>query len=132
MTTQGIAGVYESSRGIFERNHNPLAQRHQCSLNLLRSGVVLRVQHPPNHCFAHAEAPGKLAVGGAAFPDRQVQSQLWRKIKRDADEPLAAFGLRGWRNLVAAPNPPGNRFRQAVRGLHQRICQVVSSGERFG
>jgi len=44
---------------------------------------------------------------------------------------LAAFGLRGRRNLVAACNSPGNRFGQAVRGLHQRICKVVSSGERL-
>lgn len=71
---------------------------------------MLRVQHAPNHGFAHTQPLGKFGVGYAAFAHREIQGQLWRQIERNADEVLAALGLGGWRNLVIAGDASGNRF----------------------
>jgi len=60
------------SGGVLECHHNALAQRSQRGLSLLRLSMVLRVQHTPDHCFAHAETLGKLGVWYAAFAHGKV------------------------------------------------------------
>src|ERR1035441_8043232 len=124
--------TFEPSRSILESDNDPLAECRQCGLNSFGLCVVLRVKHAADNGFADAKPFGQLRISNSALAHGQIEGKLGRQAERNADWILAALQLARDRNSVAARDPSGKGFGQAVNSLHERVVEVGPPRERFG
>jgi hypothetical protein len=122
----------ELLRRVLKSDNDPLAERCQRGLNLLGLCGVLWVEHPADNGFAYAKPFRQLRISHPGLAHGQIEGKLRRQVEGNADRILAAlqFGW-GW-NCVAADDPSGKGFGQAVGGLHKGVFEIVSAGQSFG